>query len=404
MTSEYSPSPNPDSLSDAFQKALGDYLTRIERDGSVALDEFQRHHPEFADRLGRQLDWLTAHLGRGKEGLPEHIGPYRVVQRLGTGGMGEVYLAEQSSPFQRIVALKVIRTDKVSEGRVARFLQEIQTLASLSHDGIAKVFEAGQDAGRPYFTMEYVPGRPVTDYCSEERLGLRARLRLFTRICAAVEHAHRNGVLHRDLKPSNILVFGRPAESTVKIIDFGLAKIVAAEGETPRSTITGQVLGTPDYMSPEQVAEPGEQHVDTRTDVYSLGAVLYELLTGVLPLSLWRMEHDDIQALLRAIRERQPSSPSVRVEELAEVSSSPATVEGISPHRLSRLLAGDLDAIVMKALAKDVAQRYGSVGELTEDIRRHLHHEPVGARPATARYVLAKFVRRIASALRSPRR
>jgi len=380
--------------SDEFHRALGEYLARIERDGTRALDEFQQKHPQFADRLGRQLHWLVTHLGRGKDGVPERIGPYRVLSRLGAGGMGEVFLAEQREPFQRAVAVKVIRADKLTDSRIGRFLQEIQALASLNHDGIAKVFEAGQDHGRPYFTMEYVPGRPVTDYCAEERLGLRDRLLLFVRICRAVEHAHRHGILHRDLKPSNILVYGKPAEPTAKIIDFGLAKSMAPDDDA-RRTLTGQVLGTPDYMSPEQVDDSGDRLVDTRADVYSLGVVLYELLTGVLPLALWRMDREDFRAVLREIRERQPSSPSVRVEEAAsDPASSPASGEGVSSHRLSRMLAGDLDAIVMKALAKDVEARYGSVAELAEDILRHVRHEPVAARRATHAYVLAKFVRR----------
>lgn len=394
MSTERAPDPQRSPSSDEFHRALGDYLARIERDGTRALDEFQQKHPQFADRLGRQLHWLVAHLGRGKGGMPERIGPYRVMQRLGSGGMGEVFLAEQQEPLRRVVAVKVIRADRITEGRVSRFLQEIQALASLNHDAIAKVFEAGQDHGRPYFTMEYVPGRPVTDYCNEERLGLRERLLLFVRICRAVEHAHRHSILHRDLKPSNILVYGKPTEPVVKVIDFGLAKSLAGD-DAERRTLTGHVLGTPDYMSPEQVDDSCHRHVDTRADVYSLGVVLYELLTGVLPLGLWKMDREDVRAMLREIRERKPSSPSVRVEEVAsDPAAPPPAATGMPRRRLRRMLAGDLDAIVMKAIAKDAEARYGGVADLAEDVLRHLRHEPVRAHPASSGYVLAKFARR----------
>ncbi|MBL9077232.1 MAG: protein kinase [Planctomycetes bacterium] len=385
-----------DPSSDAFHEALGDYLTRLERDGSGALEQFRQRHPEFAERLGRQLDWLAQHLADRRDDLPERIGPYRVLQRLGRGGMGEVFLAEQTTPFRRPVAVKVIARGPAEAARSARFAAEIQLLASLNHDGIARLFEAGSDAGRPYFTMEYVPGKPITDYCTEERLDLAARLRLFVRVCRAVEHAHRQGILHRDLKPSNVLVFGPRTDPTVKVIDFGLAKLLTVEPRAPGPlTESGQLVGTPDYMSPEQVGTAPQRPVDTRSDVYSLGVVLYELLTGVLPLSLWQARGLDLPALLHAIRERQPSSPSVRVEEgLADIARSPLPPGTMSPRRLRRLLAGDLDAIVMKALAKDMDARYGGVAQLADDVVRHLERRPVLARAPTWRYLLGTFVRR----------
>jgi serine/threonine protein kinase/formylglycine-generating enzyme required for sulfatase activity len=381
--------------SDEFHRALGEHLARIERDGTRALDEFQQKHPQHAARLGKQIDWLMQHLGkRGEAGVPKQIGPFRVLQKLGAGGMGAVFLCEQTQPFQRIVAVKVIRADRAAEGRVSRFLSEIQALASLNHDGIAKVFEAGLDQGSPYFAMEYVPGVPISDYCIAERLDLAARLHLFTRVCRAVEHAHRNGILHRDLKPSNILVYGPATEPVVKIIDFGLAKAIAPDADAAKRTMTGQMLGTPDYMSPEQVDDGPGHGVDTRADVYALGVVLYELLTGVLPLSLWQMGREDLRAMLQAIRERKPSSPSKRVEESSETDAAGPAIGNASPRRLSRMLQGDLDAIVMKALHKDAGSRYGSTAELAEDVLRHLRHEPVRARDATRAYVLYKFVRR----------
>ncbi|MBX3461986.1 MAG: protein kinase [Planctomycetes bacterium] len=389
-----SPTTDPDdSASAAFHAALGDYLERVERDGSRALDQFRERHPEFAERLGRQLDWLAQHLASRGDDLPRRIGPYRVLQRLGRGGMGEVFLAEQTVPFRRPVAIKVIAPGAVDAARSARFVAEIQTLASLSHDGIARLYEAGSDAGRAYFTMEYVPGMPITDYCAEERLDLAARLRLFVRVCRAVEHAHRQGILHRDLKPSNVLAFGPGSDPTVKVIDFGLAKLLTpGAGAAAALTDSGQIVGTPDYMSPEQAGAAGGGRVDTRCDVYSLGVVLYELLTGVLPLSLWQARGAGLPALLRAIRERQPSSPSMRVDEgLADVARAPSPSGRAS---LRRLLAGDLDAIVMKAIAKDANVRYPSVAHLAEDIVRHLEHRPVLARAQTKRYLLGRFVRR----------
>lgn len=394
MTADPEPRPPQSSSDSAFHEALAEYLERVERDGSVALEQFRSRHPQFASRLGRQLEWLADHLARRREGVPEQIGPYRVLQRLGQGGMGEVFLAQQTTPFRRAIAIKVIRAGVAHAGRPARFAAEIQALASLNHDGIARLFEAGDDGGRPYFTMEYVPGKPITDYCAEERLDLPARLRLFVAVCRAVEHAHRQGVLHRDIKPSNILVHGPRSEPIVKVIDFGLAKLIVQPAEGP-PTETGQLVGTPDYMSPEQVDASSLRVVDTRTDVYSLGVVLYELLTGVLPLSLWHARGHDVAAMLCAIRERLPSSPSVRVGEgTVDVETSPAAGGAVSLHRLSRMLAGDLDAIAMKALAKDAEQRYGGAAALADDVLRHLRHEPVSARPATRRYLLAKFVRR----------
>ena len=383
------------SSSEAFHRVLGEYLGRFERDGSAAFEDFRATHPQFASRLGRQLEWLAEHLARGRAGLPERIGPHRVIQRLGRGGMGEVFLAEQTTPFRRAIAIKVVRSAAAKGRSSERFAAEIQALASLNHDGIAKVFEAGNDDGWPYFTMEYVPGKPITDFCADERLDLPARLRLFVSVCRAVEHAHRHGILHRDLKPSNILVCGPRTEPIAKIIDFGLAKLLQHPTEQGPHTVTGQIVGTPDYMSPEQVDESTARVVDTRADVYSLGVVLYELLTGLLPLSLWQVRGHDVLEVQRAIREREPSSPSVRVEEgVADSETSPAAGGGLSLHRLSRLLAGDIDAIALKALAKDRERRYGSAAALADDILRHLRHEPVAAREPTRWYVTSKFVRR----------
>ncbi|HEX5053497.1 MAG TPA: bifunctional serine/threonine-protein kinase/formylglycine-generating enzyme family protein [Planctomycetota bacterium] len=385
----------PGSPSDEFQALLAECLARIERDGTGALDAFREQHPGFASRLGRQLDWLVTHLGRCRQGLPETIGPYRVQQRIGAGGMGEVYLAEQTSPFRRAVAVKIIRLGKDTASRVARFAQEIQALASLNHNGIAKVFEAGTDKGRPFFSMEYVPGRPITDYCNEERLDLGSRLRLFIDVCRAVEHAHRQGIMHRDLKPSNILVYGPRQEPVAKVIDFGLARAIDPDRTRERLTPTVGLVGTPDYMSPEQVDDSGASVIDTRADVYALGVVLYEMLTGVLPLSLWQLGAANVNAMVRAIREREPSTPSMRVEQAGSASGAVASAGGLATSReSSRMLAGDLDSIVMKALAKNVDRRYGGAGQLADDVQRFLRLEPISARRHTRRYLLQNFVRR----------
>ncbi len=394
-SSDPSPTAPGDATSEEFRKKLAEYLKLIEREDSAGIDAFREQHPQFASRLGRQVNWLVEHLAHKKDELPTTIGPYRVQQRLGAGGMGEVYLAEQTTPFRRTVAVKIVKTAGDGEARLQRFTSEIQVLASLNHNGIAKLFEAGNDHGRPYFAMEYVPGKAITDYCAEERLDLDARLRLFVEVCGAVEYAHRLGVIHRDLKPQNVLVHGPRSAPIAKVIDFGLAKVVQPESAHDAHTRSAQFAGTPDYMSPEQVDDSDQRVIDTRADVYSLGVVLYELLTGVLPLSLWQLAKHDIQAMIRAIREQQPSSPSVRVETTpSSDSTSPSACGTLTPRRLSRLLAGDLDAIVMKALAKHADRRYGSVAQLADDIGRYLRHEPVSARPRSVRYVASKFVRR----------
>ncbi|MEO6597624.1 MAG: bifunctional serine/threonine-protein kinase/formylglycine-generating enzyme family protein [Planctomycetota bacterium] len=381
---------------DGFQAFLADYLSRIEREGSAAIDALRQRHPEFAQRLGQQLEALVEHVGHRKEGLPARIGPNRIIRAFEGGGMGDVFLAEQTTPFRRAVVVKVVKVGKESAARLARFAVEIQTLASLNHNGIAKVYEAGSDHGRPFFTMEYVPGKAVTAYCAEERLGVNERLRLFVDICRAVEYAHRQGILHRDLKPSNILAYGPRSEPVVKIIDFGLAKVIRPEPDRDRRlTETAQIVGTPEYMSPEQVDVSRQDHVDTRTDVYGLGVVLYELLTGVLPLPIDRHRIVDVGEIVRMIRERKPSSPSLRVEEPSSQSDlSPSSCTAITRRQLSRQLAGDLDHIVMRALAKDPDDRYGSATQFAEDVQRYLRHEPISATSHTRSYLLRRFVRR----------
>ncbi len=323
------------------------------------------------------------------------IGPYRLVRKIGEGGMGQVWLAEQTSPVHRQVALKLIRAGLYDDSVLQRFQAERQSLAIMDHPAIAKVFDAGATpAGQPYFVMEYVPGPPVTDYCDQNKLKIRDRLELFIRVCEGVQHAHQKAIMHRDIKPANILVVEVDGRPVPRIIDFGLAKTV-----TPRPpgdsffTQAGIFVGTPGYMSPEQ-ADPSSQDVDTRTDVYSLGVVLYVLLTGFLPFDTQRWKERPLHEMLRQLREEDPPRPSSRIGPEEDSSRSSAALRGTEPRQLAGLLLGDLDWITLKAIEKDRARRYGSPSELGADIRRYLDDEPVMARPASAGYRLRKYVRR----------
>jgi serine/threonine protein kinase/tetratricopeptide (TPR) repeat protein len=323
------------------------------------------------------------------------IGPYHVLQEIGTGGMGEVFLAEQEKPVRRKVALKLIKPGMDTKEVVARFESERQALALLNHPNIAQVFEAGAtEEGRPYFAMEYVPGVPITEYATEQRLQLAQRLELFLRVCDAVQHAHQKGLIHRDLKPSNVLVTLQDGKPIPKIIDFGVAKATAQRlTDMGMHTMVGQVVGTPGYMSPEQ-AGAGALDVDTRTDVYALGVLLYELLVGVLPFDLMTLRTQGNQEFLRRIREEEPKKPSIRVASLEESGIRLAASLGTDLATLRRQLRGDLDWIALKALEKDRTRRYASASELAEDVRRHLRHEPVLASPPSTAYKVRKFVRR----------
>lgn len=321
---------------------------------------------------------------------------YRVLQRIGAGGMGEVWIADQLEPVRRQVALKVIKPGMDSAEVVARFESERQALAMMSHPAIARVFDAGAtDQGRPFFAMELVRGVPITRHCDTHRLGLRERLELFAAVCEGVQHAHQKAIIHRDLKPSNVLVTVQDGAPVPKIIDFGVAKATAQRlTDHTVHTMLGQMVGTLEYMSPEQVELTG-QDVDTRADIYSLGVMLYELLTGELPFegrALRRQSFDDIR---RTIREREPPRPSQRVAELdAERATSLAERRRTEAAGLIRRLRGDLDWITMKALDKDRTRRYGSASELAADLRRHLADEPILASPPSTLYRVSKAARR----------
>ena len=333
--------------------------------------------------------------------LPEEkpgdiIGRYTLIRRIGEGGCGVVYLADQREPLRRQVALKVIKLGMDTRSVIARFEAERQALALMDHPGIARVFDAGATAtGRPFFVMEFVDGVPIAKFCDEHSLAMGARLELFARVCLALQHAHQKGIIHRDLKPSNILVTLQDGTPVPKVIDFGIAK--ATQGRlTEQTLITGleQFIGTPAYMSPEQ-AELRDGDIDTRSDVYSLGVLLYELLTGRPPYDPQSLVRAGIEEIRRIIREVEPPRPSTRVSTLTDADrATVARLRRAAPMRLTSVLRGDLDWIVMRCLEKDRNRRYGSAQELADDIGRHLRLEPVVARPPEALYRLRKFVAR----------
>ena len=328
---------------------------------------------------------------------PARIGRYRVVRRLGEGGCGVVYLAEQEEPVRRQVALKIIRLGMDTERVIARFALERQALAMMNHPHIARVFDAGAtDAGRPFFAMELVAGERITTYCDTRRLSVRERLELFIQVCLAVQHAHQKGILHRDLKPSNVLVALQDGVATPKIIDFGVAKAVSARSADEPDVTLGadQFIGTPAYMSPEQ-AEPGRADVDTRADIYGLGALLYELLAGRPPFDSKQLVDAGLDALRRTLREVDPPAPSAFLRSLpAEDLAAVAARFRCPPSALIATLRRDLDWVVMRALEKDRQRRYSTAQGLAVELRRYLDDEPVVARPPGGFYQLGKLVRR----------
>jgi serine/threonine protein kinase/tetratricopeptide (TPR) repeat protein len=323
------------------------------------------------------------------------IGDYRLLQKLGEGGMGEVWEAEQDRPVRRRVALKLIKAGMDSRQVVARFESERQALALITNPNIARVFAGGApDRGAPYFAMELVRGEPITTYCDRQRMPMRARLELYLQVCEGIQHAHQKGIIHRDIKPSNVLVEVRDAGPVAKVIDFGVAKATEQRlTEKTMFTAMGVLIGTPEYMSPEQ-AEMTGLDVDTRTDVYSLGVLLYELLAGALPFDPTELRKAGFDGIRRRIREDEPSKPSTRVSAAGGASAEAAKQRGLDRSTLVRQLRGDLDWITMKALEKDRTRRYGSPAELAADIRRHLANEPVLASPPSSIYRARKFVRR----------
>jgi serine/threonine protein kinase len=323
------------------------------------------------------------------------IRPYKLLEQIGEGGFGVVFMAEQQHPVRRKVALKVLKPGMDSRQVVARFEAERQALALMDHPNIAKVLDGGQtDGGRPFFVMDLVKGVPITEYCDHNQLTTRERLELFISVCRAVQHAHQKGVIHRDLKPSNVLVTVQDGAALAKVIDFGIAKALGQQ-LTDKTLFTGfaQLIGTPLYMSPEQAALSNAD-VDTRSDVYSLGVLLYELLTGTTPLDRERLKEVGYDEMRRIIREEEPSRPSTRISTLGQAATTVCTCRKSDARQLSRLFRGELDWIVLKALEKDRNRRYESAGAFAADVERYLHDEPVLACPPTAWYRFGKFARR----------
>jgi serine/threonine protein kinase/tetratricopeptide (TPR) repeat protein len=370
---------SPEEQSKALDQACaGDVDLRREVEALLALDE------------------TTTRAGRRSRTEPSSvIGSFRLLQKLGEGGMGEVWEAEQQGPVRRRVALKIVKWGMDTKEVLARFESERQALVLMSHPNIARAFEAGtSEQGRPFFAMEYVKGLPITSYCDAQRLDTRQRLALFRQVCEGVQHAHQKGVIHRDIKPSNILVAIEDGRPVPKIIDFGVAKAIS-QRLTERTLFTelGQWIGTPEYMSPEQ-AELTGLDVDTRSDVYSLGVVLYELLAGAQPFGSEELRGAGFDEMRRRIREEEPPRPSTRVSSLGPASQMAAERRRTDHHGLVRTLRGDLDWIVMKALEKDRTRRYASPSELADDVGRYLRDEAVEASPPSTLYRLRKFTSR----------
>ncbi len=389
-------------FSEAIEKATSDDLTTY-------LDEVCGSD----GRLRSEIESLvTAHRQAGAflQGLLENesplqvamsegpgtvIGRYKLLEKIGEGGMAVVYMAEQTEPIRRKVALKIIKLGMDTRQVIARFEAERQALAVMDHPNIARVFDAGAtETGRPYFVMELVTGVSITEYCDANHLSTQGRLALFVQVCGAIQHAHQKGIIHRDIKPSNVMVTMHDGRSIPKVIDFGIAK-ATNQRLTEKTLFTryAQIIGTPAYMSPEQ-AEWSDVDVDTRSDIYSLGVLLYELLTGTTPFSERQLREAGYAEMQRVIREEEPTKPSTKLSTLGDTLTDVARRRSCSPDLLRKTLRGDLDWIVMKALEKERTRRYDGAGALLVDIQRHLNCEPVSAGPPGPWYQTRKFVQR----------
>src|SRR5438876_7385047 len=389
---------------------------------SEQLDAFLEKPAVSGADQARQIVELgaapTISAGPISEQPGNRIGRYKLLERIGEGGCGAVYMAEQEEPVRRRVALKVIKLGMDTRSVIARFEAERQALALMDHPNIAKVFDAGATGvppgegaaakseianrqsqittGRPYFVMELVRGIRITDYCDQNNLSARERLDLFIQVCQAIQHAHQKGIIHRDIKPSNILVTVNDGVAVPKVIDFGIAKATSQQQLTDKTVFTAfeQFIGTPAYMSPEQAAMTSLD-IDTRSDIYSLGVLLYELLTGKTPFDAKELLKAGLDEMRRTIRETEPERPSTRVSTLgAEERTTTAKRRGLDAPKLVNVLRGDLDWIVMKCLEKDRARRYETADGLASDIQRHLSDEPVVACPPSTAYRFQKMVRR----------
>ncbi|MCE3016477.1 MAG: protein kinase domain-containing protein [Pirellula sp.] len=404
-------------MSDSSQELdaiIAQYLQAIESGQAISRDELFAKHPSHAVRLAEFLDDLDR--VRDAADLPTQsveevvlrkptpnaqskviAGRYKLLQKIGAGGMGEVWMADQLEPVKRRVALKLIKAGNNNDKIIARFEAERQALAMMDHPSIARVLDGGTtDDGQPYFVMELVQGLPITQYCDKHRLTIVARLQLFASICEAVHHAHQKGIIHRDLKPSNILVAVYNGKPVPKVIDFGLAKAWGNQPQLTEKTLFtefGAVVGTLQYMSPEQ-AELDAVDVDTRADIYALGVLLYELLTGSTPIERETLEQQAVLRVLQSIRETDPPRPSARLSSAGNRLSDISSQRQIDSNKLQSELKGDLDWIVMKALEKDRSRRYESATSFSNDVQRYLAGDAIEARPPTWRYRFGKAVRR----------
>jgi serine/threonine protein kinase/Flp pilus assembly protein TadD len=375
-----------------LDQACGDDLA-LRRQVSLLFKEYAEGEG-ILDRP-RADSTATACFETWSEGPGTVIGPYKLMEQIGEGGMGLVFVAEQQHPVRRKVALKVIKPGMDTRWIMARFEAERQALALMDHPNIAKVHDGGETAGgRPYFVMELVKGVPITEYCDDNKLIPRKRLELFLTVCEAVQHAHQKGIIHRDIKPSNVLVTSHDGKPVVKVIDFGVAKPIGQQ-LTDKTVYTqfAQLIGTPLYMSPEQAGE-SSLDVDTRSDIYALGVLLYELLTGTTPFDKKRLNQASFDEIRRIIREEEPPKPSTRMSTVSQGATTASEKRGSDPRKLSRLFRGELDWIVMKALEKDRNRRYETASAFAADVRHYLSDEPVQACPPSVSYRLQKFVRR----------
>ena len=379
-------------------QALREQVEKLLALSQSAGDFFKDCAPALEPAAADAAQVLSAAESAVEPEIPETkcIGPYKLLQKLGEGGCGVVYMAEQEQPIRRRVALKIIKLGMDTKNVIARFEAERQALALMDHPNIARVLDAGAtETGRPYFVMELVYGVKITDYCDQNRVSMQERLELFIQVCNAVQHAHQKGIIHRDLKPSNIMVTMHDGVPVPKVIDFGIAK-ATEQRLTDKTLFTSyaQLMGTPAYMSPEQMELSG-LNLDTRSDIYSLGVLLYELLTGRTPFDTADLLKLGVDELRRTVCEQEPLSPSAKLQTLNnEEITKTARMRRIEPPRLLSQLHGDLDWIVLKCLEKDRTRRYATANGLAMDIERYLHQEPVLARPPSQLYRLQKLVRR----------